>query len=146
MTANSIVLSVAQYRVTDEKSGVENKGCTVRHLMTDNLSPYEETVRKVKGRVPAKSNVPYEDFNKFPSIPGIYEVEFDYAIDSKGVASIKASGFKFLSTISINQSGFGSIGSGNVNTGFSSPGFSSTNSGVTGFGSAGFEPNKETKN
>jgi hypothetical protein len=104
MTENVIVLSVSQYKIVNDTTGeLENEGCTVRYLLGDDLSPYTDKVRPVKGLVPAKATMPFDAFDKFEIVPALYEAELDFAVDSKGAAKITATGFKFISALGVTR-------------------------------------------
>jgi hypothetical protein len=99
-----IVLSASQYQITNDKTGeVENEGTTVRYLMTDDLSPYKENVRPVKGRVPAKATLSYEDFDAFTVLPAFYNVELDFTPDSKGNVKVTPTRFQYLGGVSVGK-------------------------------------------
>jgi hypothetical protein len=104
MTQPIIVLSASQYQITNEKTGeVENAGTTVRYLMAEDLSPFEDSVRPVKGRVPAKATLPYEDFNAFSALPALYSVDLDFTPDSKGAVKVSPSNFQHISGIAVSK-------------------------------------------
>ena len=101
LTQKAIVLSASQYRVTDDRTGEVNEGCTVRYLMADNLNPHEEEAKPVKGRVPAKANMPYDYYGKIPVLPALYEVVCDFSVDSKGKAAITPTQFNFVNGVKV---------------------------------------------
>jgi len=103
MTQNAIVLSASQYKITDDKGNLENSGCTLRYILSEDMSPAEDRTRGVKGHIPAKANIPFEDFDKLGELPGLYELTMTTKIDSKGVVSLVPSGFKSLGGISITK-------------------------------------------
>ena len=103
MTQNVLVLSVAQYRVTDEKTKDVNEGCTVRYLMTENMEQREDTAKAIKGHRPAKATVPFSDYHKFQAVPALYEASISYSVDSKGNAMVAPTEFRFLSPIVVNK-------------------------------------------
>ena len=106
MTQNVLIISASQYRITNDSTGaVDAEGCTVRYLMTEDLQHTEDSTRAVKGYVPAKANLPYNDFAKFQTVPGLYEAELSYSVDSKGKAAITPIGFKLLNGVSITKGG-----------------------------------------
>ena len=101
MTQNAIVLSASQYKITDDKGNLENSGTTLRYILSEDMSPAEDKNRGVKGHVPAKANIPFEDYSKLGELPGLYELTMTTKIDSKGVVSLVPNGFKFLGGVSI---------------------------------------------
>lgn len=99
---NIILLSVSQYCITNEKTGeVENNGCTVRYILTEDMSNCEDKARSIKGYRPAKVTLPFENFDNFNVVPALYEVGLSYNVDSKGNATLAPTDFKFLNGISV---------------------------------------------
>jgi hypothetical protein len=111
MKQNIIIISLSQFRITNpETKKIENEGCTVRYIMAEDLSHYEDKARGVKGYAPAKATIPYDDFDKFQTVPALYEATIDAKVDSAGKVSLKPTEFKFLSALSLNKSnGFGKM-------------------------------------
>ena len=105
MTQNAIVLSASQYKITDDKGNLENSGTTLRYILSEDMAPAEDKARGVKGHIPAKANIPYEDYHKLGDLPGLYELSMATKIDSKGLVSLVPSGFKFLAGVSIAKAG-----------------------------------------
>jgi len=104
MTQPIIILSASQFRITNDTTGeVENEGTTVRYLMADDLSPFEEKVRPVKGRVPAKATLSYEDFNSFTALPALYNVELDFTPDSKGNVKVTPTLYQYVSGVTVSK-------------------------------------------
>ena len=104
MTQNVILLSVARFSITDEKTGmIENDGCTVRYILSENLFQCEDSKKSIKGFVPAKATIPFEDYSKLQTVPGLYEMTLDFNVNSKGEAKLKPTAFKFLSGITVSR-------------------------------------------
>lgn len=106
MTQNAIIISVAPYVVIDEKTNAKNEGCTVRYLLTEDLTHFEDKSQAnqpFKGFKPSKSTVPLNDYDKFPTVPALYELKFSSRTASDGKVSLTLSEYKFLSAISINK-------------------------------------------
>jgi len=103
VTQNVIVLSVSQYCITNEATNqVEVEGTTVRYLLTDDISPFEDKVKSSKGYAPAKVTLSYDNFHKFQA-PALYEAVISFSVDSKGSAKITPTEFNFISNISIDK-------------------------------------------
>ena len=102
-----IVLSAVPFEIrNNETDEIENEGCTVRYILSDDLLPCEETgKRQSKGRPPAKITLPPEQFKDFIVAPGLYEVTLNTRVDSQGKASLVPSDFKFLSRLSVSRVG-----------------------------------------
>jgi hypothetical protein len=93
---------VAKFRIINDKTGEqENEGCTVRYAITEDFAPLSD--ENLKGYRPAKATVPYGDFGKFTTVPGLYEISMDASVDSQGKVSLKPSVFKFISGISVTK-------------------------------------------
>jgi hypothetical protein len=104
LTQNVIVISVSQYVIKDEKTGkIENQGCTVRYAFTENLEPFEDKEKSIKGYKPAKTSLSYDDYAKFPTVPAIYQATLGYSVDSAGKAAIAVKDFKFLNAITVSK-------------------------------------------
>jgi hypothetical protein len=107
MNQTVIVISVNQYQITkDNTSEIENEGTTVRYLLTEDLTHCEDKTQKVKGYKPAKANLPYEDYHKFQTVPGFYDLAMATKIDSQGKVSLIPAEFNLIGAISLNK-GFG---------------------------------------
>lgn len=100
-----IILSASQYQIKADNGVVENEGCTVRYIATDNLSRHEDVVRPTKGYAPAKATIPYDDFKQIIAAPAMYECAFEMKVDSKGKVSMVPSAFKLIGelTVSLNR-------------------------------------------
>ena len=96
-----IILSAARYEIADEKTGkVTNSGCTVRYVMTDDLSPQIDG--DVKGHRPAKANLPYHMYEAFGELPAVFEVSLIIAVDAKGGANVKIEDLDFAHMIKVS--------------------------------------------
>lgn len=106
MIQRIIIISASQYQIKNDKGEVENEGCTVRYITTDNLSRCEDSLRSTKGYAPAKSTIPYDDFKQIVVAPAMYECAFEMKVDSKGKVSMMPSAFKLIGelTVSLNRS------------------------------------------
>jgi len=103
---NVIVLSASTFIIKHEKTGeVENSGCTVRYVFTEDLAPKENAEKTIKGHRPAKVTLPFEEYAKFPTVPALYQAEIDFSVDSQGKAAVAAKNFKFLNAITVSKSG-----------------------------------------
>ena len=98
-----IVLSVNQYSFTDEKTKKLTEGSTVRYLMSDNLTPIEDTAKASKGIRPAKATLAYNDFHKFQTVPAFYEADMGYSTDSQGNVKVAPQEFRLLSGVAISK-------------------------------------------
>ena len=103
MNQNVIILSVTPYEIPNEKGGIENSGCTVRYIMSEDLNPVEDKINPSKGHKPAKANIPYSDYDKFTVVPGLYEATLSAKIASDGKVSLTATEFKFLSGLTVTR-------------------------------------------
>ena len=107
MKQNVIVLSVSQFMILNDNTGeVENSGCTVRYLLSEDIEPKKETKsgkNLTKGVKPAKCTIPYNDYSKYDVVPGLYEASLGFDVDSKGNTKLKIDDFRFLSEIKINK-------------------------------------------
>ena len=100
-----IVLSAVPFEIrNNETDEIENEGCTVRYILSDDLTPCEETgKRQSRGRPPAKITLEPERYKDFSVAPGLYEVIMNTRVDSKGNASLVPSDFKFLCRLSVSR-------------------------------------------
>jgi len=104
MTHPAIVLSVSQCKIINDTTGeLETSGTTVRYLLANNLTHTEDATRPVKVLVPAKATLPFENFDQFATVPGLYDATLDFAVDSKGKAVLSAQAFDFVSAIGISK-------------------------------------------
>jgi len=94
-----ILLAAYPFQVTDENTGeVINEGTTVRSLLTQDLTPFEDS--NGKGYKPAKSSHDldfYEKRFKDTPVPGLYEATMTLSVDSKGNAKLKPVDYTFVS-------------------------------------------------
>ncbi|MCL2247991.1 MAG: hypothetical protein FWC13_01830 [Oscillospiraceae bacterium] len=104
MKQTVLVLSASQYQITDEKTGeITTDGCIVRYCLSEDLAPTEDQVRPVKGHVPAKANIKYDDWDSFKVVPALYEVTLTSKIDSQGKVSLAPTSFTPISKISVTR-------------------------------------------
>jgi len=99
----SIVLSASPYSFEDEKTKEQREGTTVRYLLTEDFTPFEDKVNNVKGYEPAKATLLLDDYHKFQAVPGLYEVELGYKVDSQGKASLQPISFELISQIQLKS-------------------------------------------
>ena len=105
MTQNVIVQAAYQYRIANDKTGeIENEGVTVRYISTENMAPYEDSAKSVKGYKPAKASLPYEDYAKFHTVPALYEATFGVNVATDGKTTLALKDCKFLSGIVVSKS------------------------------------------
>ena len=76
-----LVLAVNPWRMTDEKSGLENKGVTVWY--TDNQPIVNVETGKV-GFFPIKITADYNFRETLSKAPAVYDIDFGMKPDSKG--------------------------------------------------------------
>lgn len=93
MQQEVIVMNVSKYDMVVNDTGENLKGTTVRYALTDSLTPYEED--NLKGYKLAKTSLPFEEFAKFPTVPGVYQVDLNYNINNDGTAKLVAKNFVF---------------------------------------------------
>ena len=111
MKTKALVISASAYRITDDKTGaVEAEGVTVRYVATENLAPFEDEKRNIKGYKPSKANMPYDYFPKFGIVPAVYEVTYTTNVDSQGRTTLKETDFTFLNEITVNTKSAAAIG------------------------------------
>ena len=91
---NVIVLSVNRYQMVDAGTGIVNEGTTTRFIFSDNLHPVQEA--DAKGYRPGKASLPYEDFDKFPEVPGLYSCDLTIKVASDGKAQTIANNFELV--------------------------------------------------
>jgi hypothetical protein len=106
LTQNVMLLSVNQFRVTDDKTGELNEGTTTRYLLSEDLNPCEDTKKSLKGIRPAKTTFPYEYYKEFENlpVPAYYEATLGFDTpDSKGNVKLIATGFKYLCGITVSK-------------------------------------------
>ena len=99
---NVIVISVNQYEFTDD-DGKLQKGTTVRYLLSDNLTPCENSMSKVKGHRPAKASLAFNDYDKFQSVPAFYEMDLSHSTDSQGKVKLTPLEFRLLGGITVSN-------------------------------------------
>ena len=104
MNQNVTILSVTPYEITNDKGVIENSGCTVRYIMSEDLNNVEDKTTPSKGHKPAKATVPYNDYDKFTVVPGLYEATLSAKIASDGKVSLTATEFKFISGLTVTRS------------------------------------------
>lgn len=92
-----VVLSAAQYNMVNTDTGEINKGTSVRYVLSNTLAPAED--EQIKGYKLAKTSLPYDSYLQFVEVPGIYETVLNFNIAGDGTAKIKASDFKFKSSL-----------------------------------------------
>jgi len=102
MTKTVLVLSVSAYSFTDEATKRLNEGCTVRYAVTEDLTPTEDSEKKIKGYKPAKATLPISDYGKFTVVPAYYEATLDVSVDSAGAAKITPRDFVFKNSLTQN--------------------------------------------
>ena len=107
MKQNVIILAASQYQITDDAGKIENSGTTLRYILTEDLSPIENKDRLVKGHIPAKTSVAYEDYHKLGEVPGLYELTMTTRIDSKGTVILVPIDYRFIGGINIAKSAKG---------------------------------------
>lgn len=95
-----IVMNVSRYDVKDRETGESNKGTTVRYALTTDLSPIE--TENVKGFKLAKASLGFNDYNLFPSVPGIYNCDINYNIAADGTVKLAAKNFEFVGLLGDN--------------------------------------------
>ena len=94
---NVLVITARQYQVINRETGVvENEGCSVKYLASENLVASEDHEKKLKGYLPIKAVQPFSDYDKFTTVPGIYKATLVVNVTSDGKADLKATGFEFL--------------------------------------------------
>jgi len=100
LTKLLIVLAVSCYEIKNRDTGkLENDGCTVHYIYSEDLIPCEDKDKKAAGHKPAKVTVPVGDYSAFKVVPAIYEATLDFAVDSNGKAVIKPKDFRYVSGI-----------------------------------------------
>lgn len=87
------VIGVNRYQMVNQQTGEFSKGCSVRYMFTTDLKPCAE--ENAKGYKLGKTSVPYEDFDKFEQVPGVYEAEMSMNIAADGTVKVKAENFVF---------------------------------------------------
>ena len=92
-----VVLSAAQYDMVNKETGEVVQGTTVRYALTNTLAPFEEN--QLKGYKLAKTSLGFNNFHDFPEVPGVYECDLNFNINSDGVAKISAGNFAFKKSL-----------------------------------------------
>lgn len=96
------VMSVNRYKMVDRQTGEVSEGCGVRYMFSTDLHPCAE--ENLKGYKFGKTSLPYNDFDKFEQVPGIYETELTMSIASDGTVKVKAENFVFKRPlVSVNE-------------------------------------------
>lgn len=97
-----IVLSAQKYQVKDEKTGELKRGTSVRYVLSSDMSQTQDD--SLKGLKLVKGSCQYDDFDSvFRVVPGIYDAELGFRIDSDGNAKLQAQRFEFVSAILLTQ-------------------------------------------
>ena len=109
MKMNALVLGVSRYSITDEKSGEVNRGNTVNYILSETLAQNEDKVLGQKGYRPARNSVPYENYDDFTVVPGLYELTFSQKIDSKGKVNVVPTEFRLISGIVVSKTGSSAV-------------------------------------
>ena len=99
MQQDVIVMNVSKYDMVIKDTGEILRGTTVRYALTDSLTPYEED--NLKGYKLAKVSLPFEEFAKFPTVPGVYQVDLNYNINNDGAAKLVAKNFVFKAPVAM---------------------------------------------
>jgi len=102
MTKTVFVLSVSAYSFTDEATKRLNEGITVRYIITEDLSPIEDSEKRIKGYKPAKATMPISDYGKFTVVPAYYEATLDVSVDAAGAARVNPKEFTFKNSLTQN--------------------------------------------
>ncbi len=97
MKQQVVVMSAQQYSMVDTETGVVSEGTSVRYLLTDNLLPFAED--QFKGYKVAKASISLSSFEKFTEVPGIYEADLTFKIDSAGKVKVNADNFSFKKSL-----------------------------------------------
>ena len=102
---NLIVLAVSRYQIPDAQGKITAEGTGVRYIMANDLAHTENEQRTSKGYQTAKCNLPYSEYDKFPTVPGLYTAELAYSVDSKGVAKITPNNFMLVNPLNLAATG-----------------------------------------
>lgn len=78
-----IVLSTMKYEMENG-----NKGVTMFYLMNKDLKPKKVDPSHM-GTNPAKASLPFEMWEKFAQVPGVYEADFELSVSSKNKTELK---------------------------------------------------------
>ena len=89
-----VVMNVSRYDMVNRETGEQVKGSTVRYALTNELFPYEED--NLKGYKLGKTPMKYEDYSQFPVVPGIYECDLKFNINTDGNVRVSADKWKFV--------------------------------------------------
>ena len=103
MIQTALMLSANQYDFIGD-DGKENKGTTLRYVLSEDLAPFADPMLPIKGHVPAKATIPLGDFDKFKSLPAIYELTMTNRVDSKGKVSLTPVEYKYVCGINVTRS------------------------------------------
>ena len=95
-----VVLYAGQYAVVDDKTHEKKEGVSIAYLYGDNLDAVTHPGGS-KGQRPAKASFAPGMWDKFTSVPGVYDGIFEPAIGSDGKPVLRLVGVEFLSLVSL---------------------------------------------
>ena len=88
-----LVLAGSSYDFYDDETKTQLKGCTIRYLFTEQLTPSEKN--GIRGYKVAKASMPYEFYDTLKDVPAIYTGNFDVDIASDGKTKMTAIDFQY---------------------------------------------------
>ena len=100
-----LVLHAKSYEVYDELTRETNRGLTLRYINKGKLVPVSKTVNGTYegGYGLAKASLTVDFIGKLQSVPGVYEGEFDLAVNSSGKTELKMFDLKFVGNVGLSD-------------------------------------------
>jgi hypothetical protein len=85
------VIYAKRYSFTNRETGELVEGVTVQYLPDEIANKPDE-----KGQQPVKLSMPVGNWNQVESVPGKYDMDFDFVPDSRGNVKVKLRGLQFV--------------------------------------------------
>ncbi len=80
----AIVLHIKPYSFKDEKTNRQVEGLSVHYLPTETLDPLTEQ-NGTRGYLPVKETLMISEYEKFPSVPAVYELDYYTVSTGRGI-------------------------------------------------------------
>lgn len=94
----AIVTFAKPYSFQDERTKENKEGITVEYIMIDSMKPVTNEDGS-KGTRHSSESLNIDKASRFSSVPGIYDLHFDFKPASKGKIQLKLVDVAFVSTL-----------------------------------------------